>query len=248
MKEFVTSWYSPCLNREMHIKVYGHYGVPFIFFQPQDGDCYSYDSSNFMSSISGYIEQGLIKVYSIDSADKDSFSFLNGDKSHRSYIQEQFYYYVINEVLPFIKSDCQNDNIMPYLFGVSAGANQAAIFMFRRPDLFSGCLSLSSVLDMKNYFFEGWMDERLYNNSPVDFLKNLNPNHHYVDMYNHRKIILCIGQGPWEEGVGTLRHLENICKEKGINAWFDYWGYDVAHDWPWWEKQFHYFLPHLIND
>ena len=51
-----------------------------------------------------------------------------------------------------------------------------------------------------------------------------------------------------EDGVRTLRNLERIFHEKGIEAWCDFWGHDVNHDWPWWFKQMRYFLPFMINE
>ena len=41
--------------------------------------------------------------------------------------------------------------------------------------------------------------------------------------------------------------IDEICREKGINLWVDFWGYDVNHDWPWWHKQVPYFLPYLLG-
>jgi len=29
--------------------------------------------------------------------------------------------------------------------------------------------------------------------------------------------------------------------------WVDLWGHDVNHDWPWWRKQFPYFLEKLYQ-
>ncbi|MDD6726958.1 MAG: esterase, partial [Lactimicrobium massiliense] len=29
---------------------------------------------------------------------------------------------------------------------------------------------------------------------------------------------------------------------KNIPAWVDFWGADVAHDWPWWRRQLPYYL------
>ena len=43
------------------------------------------------------------------------------------------------------------------------------------------------------------------------------------------------------------RELERILYEKQIPAWVDYWGYDVAHDWPWWRIQIRYFMDILLN-
>ena len=66
--------------------------------------------------------------------------------------------------------------------------------------------------------------------------------------YNQKQIIICVGQGAWEEdGVRSLRYLESVFREKGIGAWCDFWGYDVNHDWPWWFKQMRYFIPIILE-
>ena len=109
-------------------------------------------------------------------------------------------------------------------------------------------LALSGVYDA-DYFFDGFMNPTLYDNSPERFLPNMPADHPYVALYNQKKLIFCVGQGAWEEdGVRTLRHLQRVFMEKGIRAWCDFWGYDVNHDWPWWFKQIRYFLPFLLND
>lgn len=93
------------------------------------------------------------------------------------------------------------------------------------------------------------MDETLYNNSPNDFLPNLPNDHFYIDAYNHSNIIICVGQGAWEDlMLDSTRRLQQIFADKGIHGWFDYWGLDVNHDWPWWKVQMPYFLNHLFGD
>jgi hypothetical protein len=137
---------------------------------------------------------------------------------------------------------------MPLTTGCSMGATHAAIVTLRRPDLFQGCIALSGCYDAK-YFFGGWMNETLYDNSPVHFMENLPADHPYVELLSKRDIIFCVGQGAWEdEGVRTTALLERYFAEKGIDAWFDFWGYDVNHDWPWWKKQITYFMPIVLED
>ena len=93
------------------------------------------------------------------------------------------------------------------------------------------------------------MDSTLYDNSVECFLNNMPEDHPWIRSYNNSHMILCCGQGAWEEdSLRTLRNLENVFREKGIHAWCDYWGYDVNHDWPWWYKQMRYFLPFLLGD
>ena len=91
------------------------------------------------------------------------------------------------------------------------------------------------------------MEFRLIHNSPIAYLKNqVDPT--YLAWYRKSTIIVCTGQGKWEnEAVRDTRELEVQFKEKDIPAWFDYWGYDVNHDWPWWYKQMNYFLDHLYK-
>lgn len=31
-----------------------------------------------------------------------------------------------------------------------------------------------------------------------------------------------------------------------VNAWVDFWGHDVNHDWDWWQKQLPYFIDKII--
>lgn len=142
----------------------------------------------------------------------------------------------------------ERNDALPVVTGLSMGANHAAIVFLRRPDLFRGVVALSGVYD-SDYFFHGWMNPTLYENSPERFLPNLPQDHPYVNLYNQRQMIFCVGQGAWEEdGVRTLRHLERVFKEKGIRAWCDFWGYDVSHDWPWWFRQMRYFIPNVIDE
>ena len=39
--------------------------------------------------------------------------------------------------------------------------------------------------------------------------------------------------------------MKELFSYKNIPAWVDFWGYDVAHDWPWWRKQLPYFMAYV---
>ena len=237
------SHYSHVLARDMQVRVFGHGGTPIIMFPCQDGDCHNYD--DFMNTISDYIDSGAVQAFVLDTVDRESWSDKYGDKGYRAWCQEKYYLYVIEEVLPCIYSR-NHSGIQPITFGCSLGATHAAIAFLRRPDLFGGMLALSGIYDAK-YMFDGWLNEVMYMNSPTDFMGNLPDDHYYIDIYNQKKIIFCVGQGAWEdEGIRSQRILQQEFSAKGIDAWFDFWGYDVNHDWPWWRKQIRYFLPYLV--
>jgi esterase/lipase superfamily enzyme len=42
--------------------------------------------------------------------------------------------------------------------------------------------------------------------------------------------------------------LERVLAAKSIPAWVDFWGGDVAHDWPWWHKQLPYFFGRWLDE
>ena len=65
----------------------------------------------------------------------------------------------------------------------------------------------------------------------------------YLERYRRSQIIICAGQGAWEDAMNTdIRELKKILEAKNVPAWIDLWGQDVNHDWPWWRKQLAYFL------
>ena len=239
-----TAWHSPALDKDMNILIYGHGGLPILCFPTQDSMCNNFEDFGMVDNLSDFIEDGRIQLFVVDTVDAESWSPKDWDKSYRARRQEQYFHYITDEAVPFIKS---RNPYPPAVTGFSLGANHSVITFLRRPDLFSGVIALSGVYDSDS-FFGGWMDPVLYENSPERFLPNMPADHPYIEMYNERTIILCCGQGAWEEdGIRTLRYLEQVFKEKGIHAWCDFWGYDVNHDWPWWYKQMRYFVPILLE-
>jgi len=57
-----------------------------------------------------------------------------------------------------------------------------------------------------------------------------------------------VGQGAWEDDcLRDTRALDAALAAISVPAWFDYWGHDVNHDWPWWYKQMNYFLGKLYG-
>ena len=237
--------FSRFLDREMHMMVYGQEGLPFLAFPTQDSMCHNLEDFGMIHELWDFLEDGRIRLYVVDTVDAESWSLQDGDKTLRSARQEQYFHYITEEAVPFILE--RTEGRLPVTTGMSMGANHALTMFLRRPDLFSGVLALSGVYD-SDVFFGGWMDETLYMSSPERFLPNMPEDHPYVKLYNEKQMILCVGQGAWEEdGVRSLRFLESVFEEKGIRAWCDFWGGDVNHDWPWWFKQMRYFLPILLG-
>lgn len=243
----ITTWFSNNLQKEMTIKIYGEGGVPILIFPTQDAMSDNFENFGMIDTLKNFLDSKQIQLFCVDTVDFESWSNAYGDKFWRANRQESYYNYIIEEVLPFIREK-NSTGKLPVACGCSLGGLHAAIVFLRRPELFAGMLSLSGVYDAK-IFFDGWSNSTLYDNSPVDFLKNMPLNHRYIDIYNAKKIILCIGQGRWEdEGRRTTAIMRDIFAEKKISAWLDFWGYDVDHDWIWWKKQIVYFLPEFLKE
>ena len=168
-REWITQ-YSRCLNREMHLLVYGWTGTPVLAFPCQDGMCDNWESFAMPQTLENELNAGTIQLFCVDTVDRESFSDQTGDPVHRAAVQEQYYRYVVEEALPLI---CQHNGTgqLPVATGFSLGASHAAICFFRRPELFSGVLGLSGCYDSV-HFWNGWCNGTLYDNSPVHFLAN----------------------------------------------------------------------------
>jgi len=242
-KEMITQ-YSQALNRQMNVMAYGHDGIPFLCFPTQDSLCHNYEHFGMTDQLADFIDGGRIQLFVVDTVDRETWSAKGIDPERRAAVQEQYFHYITDEAVPLIAA---RNARTPAVTGLGLGANHAVITFLRRPDLFRGVIGLSGVYDT-DYFFDGWMNPVLYESAPDRFLPGMRPDHPYIALYNERKIILCVGQGAWEEdGVRSLKYISSVFREKGIHAWCDFWGYDVDHDWPWWFKQMRYFLPKMIE-
>ncbi len=242
MKEGYHKKYSPVLNRDMEYLVYGEEGKVCIAFPPQNGRFYDFKDFGMIEAVKPWINAGKIRVICPDSIDKETWSDENGDPKYRINLHEKWFHYIIDELL----KEYLKENEKGIVTGCSMGGVHAGNFFFRRPDLFDTMISLSGLFNAQ-YFFRDYTDELVYNNSPVHFLLNMPHYHPWMNLYKQSRIIACVGQGAWEEDLlyGT-RELDTILAKKGIPHKFDYWGYDVSHDWYWWKKQITYFLGHII--
>ncbi len=241
--------YSGHLGREMEFKVYGHRGKPVLFIPCQGGRFVDFENFHMVDHWAKFIEEGRCTVYSIDTIDGETYAALGGDGRSRIQRHEQWYNYVVEEMVPTIRhlSGQRNGYDQGILtFGCSMGAMHAANLFFRRPDIFDGVFGISGLYDSQ-WAFGDYMDDLLYQNTPVVYLSNMPSDHPYIRMYNERKILIVVGQGAWEdELLASTRWLDSVLRAKGINAQIEYWGYDVDHDWPWWYKMVEHYCPQFF--
>lgn len=238
--------YSSNLNRNMEFNVYGYAGLPVLVFPAQNGRFFDFENFGMLENVRDLIDSGKIQLFCCDSIDNESWSNENGDPRFRICRQEAWFNYIVNELVSRIHQINKSGKKI-ITTGCSMGGTHAVNFMFRRPDVFGGVISLSGYFD-SDIFFGGYCDDLVYANSPIKFLQGMSYNHPYVEMYRKCKIILCCGQGAWEdEMLRSIYRMKELLQYKNIPAWIDIWGHDVNHDWNWWQIQFSYFIRNILD-
>lgn len=233
MRREITGWYSERLYRHMPLVAYGHYGPPVLMLPTAAADFLEYERFGLIDSVSWFLNEGKVKLYSVDSVNR--LGLMNEQASPEEKIawMQRYDAYLTEEVLPLIRADSGGG--APMIMGISLGSSLAANTFFKHPDLFSGAMLISGSYDLRG-FFNGFYNEDLYFNNPVDFVGGMHEGHQLnVLRHGGKNIMIFTGQGQWE-APHRARQLANILSAKGIPHQLDVWGHDVAHDWPWWRK------------
>jgi len=242
-------WFSRSLNRDMALKVYGHWGKPFVVFPCSRGRYFDYEGMGMIEAIAGFIDAGKIKLFCVDSVDEESWYNFGVSPSDRNARHESFDRYVAEEVIGFVRDHCRSPVERVMANGCSMGAYHAVNFFLKHPDLCEGTIALSGMYRLDRPEFQLTAEDlpAVYFNSPVSYLPGLTDSRQ-LDSIRNSRIIVCVGQGAWEEEtLEDTRRLDELFREKSVPARVDYWGHDVNHDWPWWYRQMNYFLGRLYG-
>ncbi|MGE5255242.1 MAG: alpha/beta hydrolase-fold protein, partial [Hyphomicrobiales bacterium] len=138
-------WRSPRLSRDMDLKVYGHWGKPFIVFPCSRGRYFDFEGMGMVSAIESFINSGKIKLFAIDSVDGESWYNWGISPAGRNDRHQAYDGYVVHEVIPFIRQHCQSPSERVMATGCSMGAYHAVNFFLKHPDLFEGTIALSGL-------------------------------------------------------------------------------------------------------
>jgi len=240
MNKELTSWYSPALNKEMPIAVYGHYGFALLLIPTAAADYLEYERFQLMDAIAPFIDAGKLKVYSIDSINRESWMNDHMDPWHKSVRHQQWNSYVYDEVVPFIRNSSGQD-VMIYTCGASFGALHSMNLFLKRPDILNGVIAMSGVYDLTEYT-KGHYDDNVYYNSPAHYIANLSDHTILEQIRASRHLHILTGSGDFEDPAASGRFAKQLY-DKGINYELDIWGHDWPHDWNTWRKM----LPHYLG-
>ena len=217
-------WFSPYLQRDMELLVFGHAGDPVLFFPTRTAHFYDYEDWHVIDALKPKITAGKIQVYCLDSIDKESFYSKNIHPAARILRHLAYEQYILHEVIPMAgKKNPEHSTFIAA--GCSLGAYHAANLAFKYPWLFHKMVGLSGRYDLTlslEHFgdlFEGYRDENIYYNTPSQFIPNL----HDPDIIRQLKameIIFVVGEKDvflennqqlsdalWNKGIWNALHL-----------------------------------------
>lgn len=239
MNREIHNWYSPALQKEMPIAVYGHYGFALLMIPTAAADYLEYERFELIEHLRPFIDQGKMKVFSINSINMESWMNKPMEGAHKAIRHNQFNQYVWEEVIPFIQNTTSVETPI-ITSGASFGALHAMNLFLKRPDLIKGVIAMSGVYDLMEYS-DGYYDEQVYFNSPIHYIPNLT-DHQLLEKIRSGKIIIATGSGNHEDPNANNR-FSGVLHSKSIPHELSVWGNDIHHDWPTWKKM----LPHFIG-
>lgn len=244
MERRTTAWYSQNLGMEMPLVAYGHAGHPLLMFPTAAADFLEYERFHLIDAIAPLIEAGRVRAYSINSVNR--YSLLNEEASPqwKAELLTRYDRYITDEVLPLVRNDAGEPQVLPVTTGASLGATLSANAYFRHPDLLGGVIAMSGSYDIRPYL-RGYMDDNVYFNNPVQYLANLDDDYHLPRLRRADAIYIVTGQGAYEAPERS-KQLSQILGSKGVPHHLELWGHDVNHDWPWWRKMLPFYLDKIF--
>jgi esterase/lipase superfamily enzyme len=244
MRRRTADLWSPAIRGHGSIVAYGHWGRPVLVFPAEAGRAADFESHGMVDAVAGLVDDGRVKLYCVGSYDSQSWSNKSLPLEERARRQGAYESWIVDQVVPWIHDDCGGP-LDVVTTGCSLGAFHAANFTLKRGDLFPQALCLSGSYDPSAWHGWGERGEAMYFNNPLDYVGHLNGGH--LDWLRGQVfLVLVCGQGMWEDTTGSLvstKALAALLAGKGIPHELDLWGHDVAHDWPWWRRQFAHHLP-----
>ncbi len=222
-REYV-SWYSPALQKDMEILVFGNAGASILFFPPRMGRFYDYENWKVIDVLRDKIEKGYIQVFCVDSYDAQSFYNQHLHPSQRILAHIQYEHYIIDEVIPFIHQ--KNPGAFMIAAGCSLGGYHALNFALKYPALFNKVVSMSGRYDLTanighyNDLFNGYWDENIYFNMPLQYIKNLTDDY-TLKQIRELDIVLVIGKDDVLYETNLL--MQQLLLEKGAKSTLHEW-------------------------
>lgn len=222
-------WYSPAVDRDMELLLFGHAGARVIVFPTQDRRFHDWEDYGMHHALSEHLENGWIQLYCVDGVDWEVWTNRGINATERAQRHFQYQDHVMNEVIPFSQS--RNDNPFVMSVGASMGAYHALSIAMRFPHSFNRVIAMSGVCDILPWA-DWYIDDAIRECSPVHLLESLDEGER-LKRLREIEWIIPIGNGdPLLEGNRWFSHL--MWQRNVWHAFREWNGF--AHDWPDWHN------------
>jgi esterase/lipase superfamily enzyme len=221
-------WYSPRLERDMDLLVFGHAGARVLVFPSSMGKFYEWEDQGMIGALSEHLERGWIQLYCVDSVDSDSWYAKWKHPADRAFYHARYDAYLRDEVVPLTQG---NPNPFLITTGASFGAYHALTFALRYPQLVGRAIGLSGVYDIREVT-DGYTDQHVYPFNPAEFILGEHDPERLAAM-RRMDIILAIGRD--DSLRGNSEYFSGRLWSKNIWHALRIWD-GWSHDWPYWRQ------------
>lgn len=235
------------LDRDFDVTVYGGSGWPVIVFPEGDSTCTSWENGGLVDAVAPLLNAGKAQLFCVDSMDDEGWYARSTLPEYRIENIHAYFDFVRKDFVPFVVQHSLSERA-PLLAGVGIGALNATVTLLIDPTPFGGLLAVSGNYDVRNFLDEE-PDEDWLGVSPVDLAKLLSDGKSDGKLRAIKRIPVAFvcGQHASEDGIESQRAMDAALSAAGAGATFEYWGYDVSHDWVWWAEEVRQLLPCLLK-
>src|SRR5580704_9340460 len=139
-------WFSPALQRDMELLVFGRAGARVLAFPSSCGRFFDWEDRGLVGSLGEHLDRGWIQLICVDSVDRESWYAYRQPPGQRAWRHAQYDQYLSAEVVPF--SLQLNHNQFLISTGASFGGYHAVNFGLRHPDQVGRILGMSGIYDI----------------------------------------------------------------------------------------------------
>ncbi len=228
-------WFSPSLQRDMELLIFGHAGARLLVFPTSQGRFYEWEDRQMMLALGEHIERGWIQVYCVDSVDAESWYARWKHPGARAWRHVEYENYILREVLPL--SMQKNGNPFLITTGASFGAFHALSMALRHPHVFSRTIGLSGIYDIRDWT-DGYHNDTIYFLNPVEFIAN---EHDWGRLEALRRLDIILVAGQDDRLRYSSEEMSTVLWNRGIGNALRIWD-GWAHDWPYWQHMLHLYV------
>ena len=224
------TWRSPSLGRDMNMSIYGSGGTPVLTMPTRGEQRSQWEEHGMVDALSYQLDNEFNQLFCVDSIDDESFLNEKIEPSKRLMRQRQFESFIIEEVVPFIHE--VNDIGFIIVAGVDLGGYHAINLALKHPEKFGKAIGISGVYDIKR-FMDGYYDDDVYYNNPVDFMPNLNKKQLLFKIREVDFRLVSYTQDPRKDEAVKL---SEVLRLKFVEHKLDIWDLEELDEWDLWQQ------------